>query len=51
MPSQSLRPFLSGLYRKKLVLKFSGQLYDIPLNTGEGLRKASAIELNFLETS
>ena len=41
-------PILSGLYRKKLILEFPGQLYDIPLNPGKRLRKASAVELNFL---
>ena len=49
MASQTLRPLLSGLYRKKLVFKFFVQLYDVPLNPGKGLRKASPIELNFLK--
>jgi hypothetical protein len=48
MSSQTLRPLLRGLYRKKLIGKLSGQLYDVPLNPGEGLRKTPAIELNFL---
>jgi hypothetical protein len=47
--SQTPRPFLSRSYRKKLILELSGQLYDVPLNTGQGLREASAIELNFLK--
>ena len=51
MPSQTLRPFLSGLYRKKLIFEFSGQFNDVPLHPGKGLHKAPAIELNFLRRS
>jgi hypothetical protein len=43
-----MRPFLSGPYRKKLILEFSGQFYHVPLHPGKRLRKAPAIELNFL---